>query len=462
MFEKEVYKLRREELKKLVKDGLIIIMGNSESPMSYKANAYEFVQDSTFLYYFGLNSPDLIGVIDIDNNNEFILGKEFTIDDIIWMGQQKTFKEQALEVGIQNFIEREEIFNIIKKAKENNQKIHFTNQYRDSNIIQLSEILDISLKDIEEKFSELLVESIIKMRSIKEDREIKEIEKAVNITRKMHLAAMKNVKADMKAYELVAILESEAKKHNATMSFHTIGTVEGQVLHNHLHQNRFKDGDLVLLDCGARLENGYCGDMTTVFPVSKKFSKDQKMFYNLLIKMFEKAEEVTKPGITNKEVHLEVCKVLAKGMVDLGLMNGDIDDIVSSGAHALFFPHGLGHMLGLDVHDMENFGENRVGYDSEIKRDTQFGLKSLRLGKKLEPGFVLTIEPGIYFIPELIKKWKTQELHKDFINYAQVERYLDFGGMRYEGDFIITDSGNRRLGKKMPKIYEEVEDILKK
>lgn len=462
MFDKDVYISRRKRLKELVGNGLVLIVGNSESPMSYADNSYNFIQDSTFLYYFGLNSPDLVGVMDVDSDEDYIFGKEFTMDDIIWMGQQRTFKERAKDVGIENFVELEKMKEILKRDKDNERIIHFTNQYRVENSLKISRLLGLSLDEVNEKFSKRLVDGIIEMRSLKRDYEIAELEKATNVTREMHLVAMKNVKVGMKGYELVALLEAVAKKYNATTSFHTICTTNGQILHNHFHGNIFKEGDIVLLDCGARLENGYCGDMTTVFPVSGRFDSRQKDIYSLLIEMFDRAEECTKPGVTNKSVHLEVCKVLVEGLIKRGIMRGSVDEIVDAGAHALFFPHGLGHMIGLDVHDMENFGENNVGYDNVTKREIQFGLKSLRMGKELKPGYVLTIEPGIYFIPELIKKWEKEGKFKEYINYEEVKKYLDFGGMRYEGDFLITENGNRRLGDKMPKYDYEIEEILKK
>lgn len=462
MFDKDVYISRRKRLKELVGNGLVLIVGNSESPMSYADNSYNFIQDSTFLYYFGLNSPDLVGVMDVDSDEDYIFGKEFTMDDIIWMGQQRTFKERAKDVGIENFVELEKMKEILKRDKDNERIIHFTNQYRVENSLKISRLLGLSLDEVNEKFSKRLVDGIIEMRSLKRDYEIAELEKATNVTREMHLVAMKNVKVGMKGYELVALLEAVAKKYNATTSFHTICTTNGQILHNHFHGNIFKEGDIVLLDCGARLENGYCGDMTTVFPVSGRFDSRQKDIYSLLIEMFDRAEECTKPGVTNKSVHLEVCKVLVEGLIKRGIMRGSVDEIVDVGAHALFFPHGLGHMIGLDVHDMENFGENNVGYDNVTKREIQFGLKSLRMGKELKPGYVLTIEPGVYFIPELIKKWEKEGKFKEYINYEEVKKYLDFGGMRYEGDFLITENGNRRLGDKMPKYDYEIEEILKK
>lgn len=462
MFDKDVYISRRKRLKELVGNGLVLIVGNSESPMSYSDNSYNFIQDSTFLYYFGLNSPDLVGVMDVDSDEDYIFGKEFTMDDIIWMGQQRTFKERAKDVGIENFVELEKMKEILKRNKDNERIIHFTNQYRVENSLKISRLLGLSLDEVNEKFSKRLVDGIIEMRSLKRDYEIVELEKATNVTREMHLVAMKNVKVGMKGYELVALLEAAAKKYNATTSFHTICTTNGQILHNHFHGNIFKEGDIVLLDCGARLENGYCGDMTTVFPVSGRFDSRQKDIYSLLIEMFDRAEECTKPGVTNKSVHLEVCKVLVEGLIKRGIMRGSVDEIVDAEAHALFFQHGLGHMIGLDVHDMENFGENNVGYDNVTKREIQFGLKSLRMGKELKPGYVLTIEPGIYFIPELIKKWEKEGRFKEYINYEEVKKYLDFGGMRYEGDFLITENGNRRLGDKMPKYDYEIEEILKK
>lgn len=462
MFDKDVYISRRKRLKELVGNGLVLIVGNSESPMSYADNSYNFIQDSTFLYYFGLNSPDLVGVMDVDSDEDYIFGKEFTMDDIIWMGQQRTFKERAKDVGIENFVELEKMKEILKRDKDNERIIHFTNQYRVENSLKISRLLGLSLNEVNEKFSKRLVDGIIEMRNLKRDYEIAELEKATNVTREMHLVAMKNVKVGMKGYELVALLEAVAKKYNATTSFHTICTTNGQILHNHFHGNIFKEGDIVLLDCGARLENGYCGDMTTVFPVSGRFDSRQKDIYSLLIEMFDRAEECTKPGVTNKSVHLEVCKVLVEGLIKREIMRGSVDEIVDAGAHALFFPHGLGHMIGLDVHDMENFGENNVGYDNVTKREIQFGLKSLRMGKELKPGYVLTIEPGIYFIPELIKKWEKEGKFKEYINYEEVKKYLDFGGMRYEGDFLITENGNRRLGDKMPKYDYEIEEILKK
>lgn len=460
MFNKQIYIERRYKLKSIIKSGVIILPGNQESPRNYKGNDYPFEQDSTFLYYFGINLPNLIGVIDVDNNSEYIFGTDFTIDDIVWMGEQKLLKEFSKDVGVENFIEMKDLNNFCQKFLEEKREILFLPQYRAETILQISKLFNLDPFNFEKFISEKLIKAVVSQRNIKSDEEIKEIENSVNITRKMHLEAMKITKPGMKEYEVVAALEAVAAQHNCSVSFHTIFTKNGETLHNHYHGHTLKEGDIVILDCGARNENGYCGDMTTSFPVSGKFSDHQKDIYSLLIEMFEKAESLIKPGINYKEVHLEVCKVLTRGMIKRGLMRGDVEKAVEAGAHAIFMPHGLGHMLGLDVHDMEGLGEDYVGYE-EFPRDMQFGLKSLRLARELKPGFIFTVEPGIYFIPELIKRWKKAEKFTEFLNYDIIEKYIDFGGMRYEGDFLITETGARRLGEKMPKYDFEIENIMK-
>lgn len=461
MFSREVYIDRREKLKSLIGSGVIILPGNQESPRNYKGNDYNFEQDSSFLYYFGMNIPNLVGVIDVDNNIEYIFGTDFTLDDIVWMGEQKLLKDFAKDSGVDNFIEMSEFDSFASKLLSEKREVLFLPQYRAETVMQLSKAFNINPFEFDKATSEKLIKAVVEQRNVKSELEIAEIEKAVNITRAMHLEAMKVVKAGMKEYEVVAALEAIASKYNASTSFHTIFTKNGQTLHNHYHGNTLQDGDLVVLDAGARNSEGYCGDMTTSFPVSGKFSEQQKDIYSLLIEMFEKAEELIKPNITYKEVHLEVCKVLAEGMKKRGLMKGDVEEAVKAGAHALFFPHGLGHMLGLDVHDMEGLGENYVGYD-KFPRDMQFGLKSLRLARELKPGYVFTVEPGIYFIPELVRRWKEANKFTEFLNYDKIEEFLSFGGMRYEGNFLITENGSRRLGDKMPKYFYEVEECVSK
>lgn len=461
MFNKDVYVNRREKLKSIIKEGVIILPGNQQSPRNYRGNDYHFEQDSNFLYYFGIDIPNLMGIIDVDNNKEYIFGKDYTLDDIVWSGEQKLLKEFAHDSGVDNFIELSELESFANQLLKEERKLLFLPQCRADLILQLSKLFGLNPFDFSNHTSEKLIKAIVSQRNIKSQLEIDEIENAVNITRLMHLEAMKSVKAGMKEYEVVAKVEAIAKMYNASTSFFTIFTNHGETLHNHSHNHILKDGEIVLLDCGARNENGYCGDMTTSFPVSGKFSPIQKDIYSLLIEMFDKAASLIRPGITYKEVHLEVAKVLVQGMIKRNLMKGDVQKAVECGAHAMFMPHGLGHMLGLDVHDMEGLGENYVGYGDELQRSTQFGLKSLRLGRTLQTGFIFTVEPGIYFIPELIKRWKNENKFSEFLNYEEIEKYSNFGGMRYEGNFVITETGARRLGEKMPKTPEEVEEAMR-
>lgn len=458
MFDKNIYIQRRKLLKNYLKTGIILLPGNSNSPMCCQDNCYPFIQDSIFSYFFGINEPNFVGVIDVDNDKDYIFAKDFTLDDIIWMGPQKLFKDLVEEVGVYNFIDIDNLKNFLTNI---NKKIHYVNPYRDDIKLLLANILSINPFDIA-KFSSLeLTKSIIKLRSIKSKEEISEIEKAVNITRKMHLEAMTVAKAGMKEYEVTAAVEAICKKYNAYPSFHTICTINGEILHNHSQNNILKNGDLLLLDCGAKSESGYCGDMTSVFPISGTFTKEQTTFYNILIKMFETAEKEIKPYITYKEVHLKVSKILLEELKKLNLVKGEINDLIENGIYGLFMPHGLGHMLGLDVHDMENLGEDLVGYDETCQRSNLMGLKSLRLAKKLEPGFVFTIEPGIYFIPELIKKWKSENKFIEYLNYNEIEKLSGKIGMRYEGNYVITENGSKRLGEPMPRTINEIETLLK-
>lgn len=461
MFSRDTYEKRRLALKNEFESGIILICGNTLLPMNCKDNTFHFIQDSTFLYYFGLNRENLYGIIDIDNEEEYIFGDEITMDDIIWMGPQESLKSQCENIGVEILKPLSELPIFIQSTLNRRLPLMFVPIYNPEIKIEIAELLEVSPKKINDFSSDELCYAIAKQRNVKTPEEVEELEKAVNVTRKMHLKAMEIVKPGMKEYEIVAALEGEAFSRNATLSFPSICTKNGQTLHNHDHSHQLEEGDLLLIDAGARLENGYCGDMTTTIPVSGKFTDKQKDIYNLLIQMFEKAEELIAPGITYKEIHLEVAKVLTRGLLERKLLKGAVDEIVLKGVHALFMPHGLGHMMGLDVHDMENYGEVIVGYNGEAK-STQFGLSSLRLGRTLEDGFVFTVEPGIYFIPELIKKWKEENKFVENINYVEVEKYLDFGGMRYEGDYLVTPTGNIRLGKTMPKYPEEIEKAIKK
>ncbi len=424
--------------------------------MNYADNTYPFRQDSTFLYYFGLNFPELMGVVDVDEGKCFIFGDDLTIDDIVWMGAQPTIAQRAQKSGITHTAPLADFHKYIAKAVAQKRSIHYLPPYRADTKIQLHGLLAKGLDSITNSASTELIKAVVRQRNIKAPEEILEIEKAANITVDMHLKAMRMVRPGVTEAEVAAAVHEQALAANGNISFPIIATTQGATLHNHYHGNTLKSGEMFLLDAGCETPLGYAADMSSTIPVDKTFTDRQKDIYNITLNAHNAAIDALKPGVNFKEIHLLAAKTIATGMKEMGFMKGNIDDAVAEGAHALFFPCGLGHLMGLDVHDMENLGEEYVGYDNE-KKSTQFGLKSLRLGRILEPGFVLTIEPGIYFIPELIDMWRAEGRFTNFINYERVNEYRDFGGIRNEEDFLITVDGSRLLGRPLPKSVAEVE-----
>jgi len=459
MFTKGIYQKRRKRLKEIINEGLVLLPGNDLVAMNYLDNHFHFRQDSSFLYYFGLDHPGMIGIMDIENDNDIIFGKDPTMDDIIWSGDQSTLEELGNSIGVNNTKDVTDLKSVIETAQQHNRKIHFLPVYQGDQKVKLADWLEIGVHEVESRVSVELIKAIISQRSIKSEEEIVELEKAVDITADMHLTAMKLAAMGKTEMELTGAIHGVAVSGGGELSFPIILTINGQTLHNHYHGNTLRDGQLLLVDAGAEAVSRYVGDMTRTFPVSGKFSQKQKEVYQIVLNTQNSVIEKLQPGIHYLDVHLHACKIIACGLIELGLMKGDVDEAVARGAHAVFMPHGLGHMMGLDVHDMESLGENYVGYTDILKRSDQFGLASLRLGRELETGFVLTNEPGIYFIPKLIDKWKAEGLHSDFINYDKLEEYKDFGGIRIEEDFLITGDGCRRLGKPVPKAIEDVESL---
>ena len=456
MFSKEIYIRRRNQLKKDVGNGVLLFLGNNESPMNYADNTFHFRQDSTFLYFFGISHPNLAAIIDCESGEEIIYGDDYTIDDIVWMGKQPTIADRFTSCGVQKTKTFTTLADDLQGHKLANRKTHYLPPYRPENKVKLLELLAILPSQQQEQSSLEFVKAVIAQRNYKSTEDVAEIEKAVDITADMHTAAMKMTRPGMRESEVAAEMERIALAAGGNISFPVIATINGQTLHNHYHGNTIKSGQLFLLDCGAETAMGYAGDMSSTFPVDKKFSTRQKEIYQVALDSHEAAIGMLKPGVPFKEVYYESCRTILRGLGDLGFFKGDVDEAIAEGVHAMFFPCGLGHMMGLDVHDMEDLGEQYVGYDNEAK-STQFGIKSLRLGRKLEPGFVLTIEPGIYFIPDLIDKWRAEKKFTDFLNYDKLEAYKDFGGCRNEEDFLITKDGARLLGKPIPKTVEDVE-----
>jgi len=456
MFDKKTYIERRNRLRNKNLSGLALFLGNEESPMNYADNPFHFRQDSSFLYFFGLDYPGLAGVVDFDNGKDYIYGNDLTVEDIVWMGTQPTIKERSLKAGVENTAAIAQLEEVLKKAMAQGRKIHILPPYRPENKLKLFNWLGIEPAKAAGNASVELVKAVVEQRAVKSDEEIEQIEEAVNITVDMHLTAMKMTKPGITEAEVAAAVYRVALAAGGQLAFPIIATINGQTLHNHYHGNTLKSGDMFLLDAGAENAMHYGGDLSSTIPVDATFTDRQKEIYDITLKSHEAAIATMKPGVKNLDVHLMACKTIAEGMKDIGLMKGNIDDAVRQGAHALFFPCGTGHMMGLDIHDMEDLGEVYVGYDGKPK-STQFGLKSVRLARELQPGFVITIEPGIYFIPELIDLWKSEKKFSEFINYDRVEAYKTFGGIRNEEDFLITDDGFRLLGKPLPKTTADVE-----
>lgn len=459
MFSTETYKQRRTKLKQQVGTGIILLLGNNEVGMNYKDNSYHYRQDSNFLYFFGISQPGLAGMIDIDQGREIIYGDEMTMEDIVWTGTKPSLADRAAKVGIENTFPFKDLVDYIKTAVKEKRSVHFTPPYRHDNMILLHKMTSITPDKQGKKASPELIKAIVAQRSYKSAEEIVEMENAVNISGVMHTAVMRAIAAGKRESEIAAIAQGIATGMGNGTAYPIILTKNGQVLHNHDHNNVLKEGQLVLGDFGAENKHFYAGDITRTVPVSKKFTERQKDIYNLVLKAEVDCINMLKPEITYQEVHLEAARIIASGMKDLGLMKGDVDEAVEKGAHALFFPHGLGHMIGLDVHDMEDLGEQYVGYNETVKRSKLFGTAYLRLGRALEPGFVLTVEPGIYFIPELIALWEAEKRFTDFINYEALEDWYTFGGIRIEDNVLITEEGHRVLGNPIPKTVAEIEAL---
>ncbi len=463
MFPKEVYVDRRNKLKELMKEqsGILLFLGNTDVPFNYPANIYPFRQDSSFLYFFGLDMPNLAAIIDLDNDKEIIFGDELTIDDIIWMGNQPGLSELAAQVGIYKTMPFTELEMILREALKHKRRIHFLPPYRGETKFLLQKLLGIDYQLSPLYASEPLIKAVVALREIKDEYEIAEIERMLDVAYEMHTTAMKMARPGVKEQKIAGTIQGITLSHEGPPSFPVIVTVNGQTLHNNYYGNTLQKGQLLLVDAGAESALHYASDITRTTPVGGKFDRRQRDVYQIVLEANKRAIEDIRPGRPYKETHLLAARVIAEGMKSLGLLQGNTDDIVEQGVHALFFPHGLGHMMGLDVHDMEGLGEDYVGYDETVQRSKQFGLAFLRLAKPLKPGFVLTVEPGIYFIPELIDMWRAEGKFVDFINYEKLEHFKDFGGIRIEDDILVTNSGAKVLGRPIPKEINEIEELCR-
>ncbi|MDN3657131.1 aminopeptidase P family protein [Ferruginibacter paludis] len=462
MFSKEIYINRRNQLKSFVGSGIILLIGNEQSSMSFKDNWYPFRQDSSFLYFTGLDTPALAAIIDVDNNTEIIFGEESGVDDIIWNGHTPSLKEMAELSGCSTTKSFNELKSFVKNAADRHQSIHYLPPYRPEQGLLLSHLLSTPLTGVDAGVSTILIQAIVSLRSIKGKEEVEEIKKAVAISEALHLTGMRESRAGLTEAHVAGLVQSVAISGGGNLSFPTILTTHGEILHNHYGNHILPPGKMVLLDAGAETAMHYAGDLTRTFPVDAAFTSLQKDVYNIVLNALQTAAAAVQPGKLFKDIHLLAATKLTEGLTALGLMKGDAKEAVAAGAHTLFFQCGLGHMMGLDVHDMENLGEQYVGYTPEMKKSTEFGLKSLRLGKALEAGYVVTVEPGLYFIPELMDIWAAEKKLSQFINYDQLPAFRDFGGIRIEDDYLVTPTGSELLSTSLPRTVTEIEAIRQK
>jgi len=458
MFNSSVYCHRRSHLVESLGSGVVLLPGNSESPMNYADNTYPFRQDSTFLYYAGIHQPELFLLINVDNNQTILFGRQVSMDDIIWTGSQPDLVELGARTGADQVMELSELSSVIHQLGTRKRPLYYLPPYRAETMLHLEELLHLDRGQSRKDHSKKLASAVIAQRSVKELREIDEIEKALSITQKMYLAAMHMAEPEMFERDIAGVVEGIAISGGGRLAYPCILTREGQVLHNHQYHRQLKSGDLIVQDSGAASPMGYASDITRTYPVDGKFSTLQSEIYLAVLDSLMEVLSRIHPGCQFQDCHLIASRILTDRLQQIGLMKGNLDDSVASGAHALFFPHGLGHMMGLDVHDMENLGEHLVGYHDQLKRSSQFGLKSLRFGRAVSEGFVLTVEPGCYFIEPLMEQWRQENRHSEFINYDQFDLWKNFGGIRIEENIVITPEGCRILGPSIPKTIQEVEE----
>jgi Xaa-Pro aminopeptidase len=458
MFQRETYVLRRNSLASRLGSGIVLLPGNGESPMNYADNHYPFRQDSTFLYYFGLDQPDLAAIIDVDTGVATLFGDDLTIDQIVWMGDLPTIAERAERVGVIDTRPRHALAEAVHAARAAGRTVRFLPPYRADTASLLADLLAVAANFVATNVSVDLIRAVAKQRAHKSAEEIAELENAIATSVDMHAVAIRMARPGVTERAIAAEVERIAAAAGGRIGYPIIATVNGETLHNHIHPNTLSAGDLFLIDAGAETALRYTGDLTSTMPVSPGFDERQRTVYEILLLSYDAAVAMLAPGVPNRDVHFAAARVIFDGMKELGIMKGDTAEALAAGAHALVFPHGVGHMIGLDVHDMENLGELYVGYDGQ-PRSTQFGLKSLRLARPLEHGFVITIEPGIYFIPQLIDEWRSRGHCAAFINYDALDAWRDFGGMRNEENYLITADGARRLGPRKPQTVEELDAL---
>ena len=462
LFCQQTYINRRETLRKRIGSGLILLMGNNDSPMNYPSNVYKFRQDSCFLYYFGQHREGLVGVIDADEGKEYLIGNDIDIEDIVWFGQVDSVADLAAQCGVAHSAPMSQLAQLVEKAKGQGRKIHFLPPYRHDIQIQLMDLLGIHPSQQRQQASVELIKAVVDQRAVKTEEEIAEIEKACAIGYEMHTTAMRLCQPGVTEQYIAGVISGIASSKGCITSFPSILSMHGEIMHGYPSPRPLEAGRLMLCDAGAETNENYCSDNTRTTPISGTFTQRQRDIYNIVVECHDYALSIAAPGVKWWDVHFGVARLMTERLKELGLMKGNTDEAVRNGAHAMFMPHGLGHMMGMDVHDMEGLGQTYVGFDEEVQPNLeQFGTNCLRCGRRLQEGWVMTDEPGIYFIPALIDEWRAKGINKDFLNFDLLETYKDFGGIRLEDDILITKEGCRFLGDKLiPYHTKDVEEFL--
>ena len=462
LFCQQTYINRRETLRKRIGSGLILLMGNNDSPMNYPSNVYKFRQDSCFLYYFGQHREGLVGVIDADEGKEYLIGNDIDIEDIVWFGQVDSVADLAAQCGVAHSAPMSQLAQLVEKAKGQGRKIHFLPPYRHDIQIQLMDLLGIHPSQQRQQASVELIKAVVDQRAVKTEEEIAEIEKACAIGYEMHTTAMRLCQPGVTEQYIAGVISGIASSKGCITSFPSILSMHGEIMHGYPSPRPLEAGRLMLCDAGAETNENYCSDNTRTTPISGTFTQRQRDIYNIVVECHDYALSIAAPGVKWWDVHFCVARLMTERLKELGLMKGNTDEAVRNGAHAMFMPHGLGHMMGMDVHDMEGLGQTYVGFDEEVQPNLeQFGTNFLRCGRRLQEGWVMTDEPGIYFIPALIDEWRAKGINKDFLNFDLLETYKDFGGIRLEDDILITKEGCRFLGDKLiPYHTKDVEEFL--
>lgn len=460
MFDSAIHDLRRRALAAAMPGGVLLFAGNDDAPTNFRANNYPFVQDGCFRYFFGINRPGLIGLIDVDAGESWLFGEESTIDATIWLGAQPSLAEQAEAVGVRHVGSPADLGARLALAKSQGRAIQHPPAYRADTLLKLAALLGDPTDTVAQHRAPALTAAIIALREIKAPEEIAEMEAALAVTRAMHHAAMAATRPGVPEHAVAGLIEGIARGADLHLAYQTIFSGRGEILHNLRYDRVLGDGELVVNDSAAVSQRGYASDITRTLPVSGRFDPLQRRLYEAVLRAQQEAIAETRPGVSYLELHLGAARVLAEELIGLGLFRGDPTTVVESGAYALCFQCGLGHQIGLDVHDMEALGEDNVGYDAEISRSTLFGLKNLRLGKRLRPGMVVTMEPGLYFIPQLIDLWRAERRHAELIDYDRFDAFRGFGGIRIEDDVLVTETGARILGEPIARSVDEVEALM--